>query len=105
MVFKFAGSARTATIRNCISGILSGFLCVLRVLYGKWFLNQEQLRFIDWMQHIFAFQLNHYRAIDYQIGPKATVELHVPINDRHRLLPFDSSTQLLQFIREARLIS
>jgi len=66
---------------------------------------REQLCFINGMESVFAFKLNCNCAIDHQIRAKTTVQLNALVDDRYRLLTFNPSTQLLQFISEARFIS
>lgn len=65
---------------------------------------RQQLHMIDWMQGLFAFQLDRNRILDHDVRPKATIEFDVAVVKGYSFLPVDFQCGERQFVCKAGLI-
>ena len=60
---------------------------------------REDLGFINWMQGCFALQFDCQDAVHHHVRSEPAVKLYVLIEQRNRLLSFNSHPDALKFMR------
>ncbi len=65
---------------------------------------RKQLRLINGMQCILAFEFDHHATRHHQVGAKTAIELNPIVDHRNWFLSLDWKTSLIQFVGETCLI-
>lgn len=65
---------------------------------------RKYLGMINRMQRFLGFDFYNDSAIDYDVGPKATLQLYAVVNERNGFLLFYVQAYFFQFKNEAGLV-
>ncbi len=65
---------------------------------------RQQLRFIDRMDQIFAFEFDYDSVVHHEICPKSAVQFGPLVDKRYCFLTNDVQTVTAEFVRKASLI-